>query len=302
MSAASPTVSVAASHQAGRARRVGATPWLLSLPALILFFAMLVVPMALTAVLSFNAFDANTGVKAGTFTLGQFERVLTDPYYYQIFGRTFGISLVVSVLCLVIGVPEAYILSRMSAPWRSILLVVVLAPLLVSVIVRAFGWTMLLGPGGLIDRLSLALGLGRVHLLYTQSAIVIALVHVMLPFMIIPVWTALQKLDTSVENAALSLGASHWTAWRRVIFPQVLPGMLSGSLIVFGLSASAFAIPVLLGGLRLKMAATLVYDQYLNELNWPLGAAIAFLLLAANLVIMLGFNRTVERHYRRRLG
>jgi hypothetical protein len=123
----------------------------------------------------------------------------------------------------------------MRNPWRSILLLVVLAPLLVSVVVRAFGWSMLLGPEGLVNGLLGVVGLGPVKMLYTETAIVIALVHVMLPFMVIPVWTSLQKLDTGVENAALSLGASPFTTLRRIVLPQVMPGILSGSLIVFGL-------------------------------------------------------------------
>jgi len=127
-------------------------------------------------------------------------------------------------------------------------------------------------------------------------------VHVMLPFMVIPVWTALQKLDPAVTQAALSLQASQATTLRRIILPQILPGVLSGSLLVFGLSASAFAIPGLLGGRRLKMVATVVYDEYLHELNWPLGAAIAITLLAANLVVMLSYNRLVEGAYRKRMG
>jgi putative spermidine/putrescine transport system permease protein len=132
--------------------------------------------------------------------------------------------------------------------------------------------------------------------------VIVALVHVMLPFMVIPVWTSLQSLDPEVENAALSLSASHFTTLRRVVLPQVMPGILSGSLIVFGLSASAFAIPGLLGGRRLKMVATVVYDEYLHELNWPLGAAIALLLLLVNLAVMLSYNRLLERRYRRAMG
>jgi putative spermidine/putrescine transport system permease protein len=190
----------------------------------------------------------------------------------------------------------------MRKPWRSIMLLVVLAPLMISVVVRAFGWSMLLGPEGLINGTLALLGLGPYKLLYTETAIVLALVHVMLPFMVIPVWTSLQKLDQGVANAALSLGASPLTALRRIILPQVMPGILSGSLIVFGLSASSFAIPGLLGGRRLKMMATLIYDEYLHELNWPLGAAIALLLLLANLVIMLGWNRMLERRYKKALG
>jgi putative spermidine/putrescine transport system permease protein len=228
--------------------------------------------------------------------------VLTDPYYYEIFLRTFRLSALTTLICIVVGAPEAYVLSRMRSPWRSIFLLVVLAPLLVSVVVRAFGWSMLLGPTGLVNDALIALGFGRVRLLYTETAVVVALVHIMLPFMVIPVWTSLQKLDPATEQAALSLGASPATVLRRVVLPQILPGLLSGSLIVFGLAASSFAIPGLLGGRRLKMVATVVYDEYLNSLNWPLGAAIAVILLVANLAIMLGYNRIVEGRYRKSLG
>lgn len=277
------------------------TPWLMSAPALLLFACLLLVPLALTAVLSFQVFDYATGVK-NTFTLAHYVAVFTDDYYHSIFWRTFWISGLVTVICVLVGAPEAYVLSRMGKPWRSILLLVVLAPLLVSVVVRAFGWSMLLGPEGPINQLVRWAGFPTMKILYTETAVIIALVHVMLPFMVIPVWTSLQKLDPGVEDAALSLQASHFTTLRRIIFPQVLPGVLSGSLIVFGLSASAFAIPGLLGGRRLKMVATVVYDEYLHELNWPLGAAIAFTLLAANLVVMLSYNRLLERSYKKSLG
>ena len=276
-------------------------PWLLSAPALLLFACLLLLPLALTAVLSFQVFDHATGVK-NTFTLAHYIAVFTDDYYHAIFWRTFWMSALVTLICVLVGAPEAYVLSRMGKPWRSILLLVVLAPLLVSVVVRAFGWSMLLGPEGVVNQLVRWAGLPTMKILYTEAAVIIALVHVMLPFMVIPVWTSLQKLDPGVEDAALSLRASHFTTLRRIIFPQVLPGVLSGSLIVFGLSASAFAIPGLLGGRRLKMVATVVYDEYLHELNWPLGAAIAFTLLLANLVVMLSYNRLLERSYKKSLG
>jgi putative spermidine/putrescine transport system permease protein len=279
-----------------------ASPWWLSGPALLLFAALLLVPLALTAVLSFNVYDPATGPRAGEFTLEHYTHVFTDAYYHGIFWRTFWISGLVALICVLVGTPEAYVLSRMRNPWRSVLLLVVLAPLLVSVVVRAFGWSMLLGPEGLVNGTLRMIGLGPVKMLYTETAVVIALVHVMLPFMVIPVWTSLQKLDPGVENAALSLKASHFTTLRRVVLPQVMPGVLSGSLIVFGLSASSFAIPGLLGGRRLKMVATVVYDEYLHELNWPLGAAIALTLLAANLVVMLSYNRLVEGRYKKALG
>jgi putative spermidine/putrescine transport system permease protein len=170
------------------------------------------------------------------------------------------------------------------------------------VVVRAFGWSLVLGPAGFVNQFLEWVGIGRVRMLYTPTAVVVALVHVMVPFMVIPVWTSLQKLDPMVENAALSLGASRATVLRRVVLPQVLPGLLSGALIVFALSASALAIPGLLGGRRIKMVATLIYDEYLHELNWPLGAAIALALLVVNLIVMLGTQSLLEGAYRKRMG
>ncbi len=277
------------------------TPWLLSAPVMLLFSSLLLLPLTLTAVLSFNVFDYNTGVK-NIFTWAHYAAIFTDDYYFEIFWRTFWIAGLTTLICLLIGAPEAYVLSRMGDPWRTVFLLIVLAPLLVSVVVRAFGWSMLLGPRGLVNQVFAFIGMGPFKILYTEWAVVIALVHVMLPFMIIPIWTSLQKLDPGVENAALSLSASHFTTLRRIVLPQVLPGVLSGSLIVFGLSASAFAIPGLLGGRRLKMVATVVYDEYLHELNWPLGAALALILLLANLLVMLSYNRVLEGRYKKAMG
>jgi len=281
--------------------RSAATPFWLAGPGALIFIGLIILPLVLTVILSFHVYDHTTGIK-NEFTLAHYAAVFSDDYYLGIFWRTLRLAALTTLICAVIGAPEAYILSRMRDPWRSVFLLVIIGPLLVSVVVRAFGWSMLLGSTGLVNHSLQALGFDSVRLLYTETAIVIALVHVMLPFMVIPVWTALQKLDPMVEAAAWSLGASHFTALRRVVLPQVSLGMLSGSLIVFGLSASAFAIPGLLGGRRLKMAATLVYDEYMHELNWPLGATIAIIVLLANLVIMLAYNRVIETRARKALG
>jgi putative spermidine/putrescine transport system permease protein len=275
--------------------------WLMSAPALLLFATLVLVPLAMTLALTFYRFDPASGPIAA-FGLHNYIEVLGSSYFHTIFLRTFGIALLTTVLCVAIGTPEAYVLSRMRDPWRSLFLLVILAPLLVSVVVRAFGWSMLLNTNGLVNQAFALFGLGPYKLEYTTFAIVIALVHVMLPFMVIPVWTALQRLDPQTENAALSLMASPATTLRRIVLPQLVPGILSGSLMVFGLSASAFAIPGLLGGRRLKVAATAVYDQFLSSMNWPLGATIAVLLLVANLVVMLTYYRVLERRYARSMG
>ncbi|PHX51658.1 ABC transporter permease [Pseudomonas syringae pv. syringae] len=282
--------------------RQGGRGYWLSAPALALYIGLLVLPLGLTLVLSFNVFDYQVGVKSDSYTLANYVAVVTDSYFYEIFLRTFWISALVTLLCVLIGVPEAYILSRMGTPWRSIFLILILTPLLISVVVRAFGWSLLLGADGLINQVIQFMGGRPVKLLYTPFAVVIALVHVMLPFMIIPVWTSLQKLDPTAEQAALSLGASQAKVMRLIVLPQVMPGVLSGSLIVFGLAASSFAIPGLLGGRRLKMVATVIYDQYLSELNWPMGATLAVALLLVNLLVMLSWNRMIEGRYKKTLG
>jgi putative spermidine/putrescine transport system permease protein len=279
--------------------RAGATPWLLSAPALLLFAVLLLVPLVLTAVLSFHQFDGTQGVLP-TYTASHYLEVFSDGYYHEIFLRTGGLALAVTFLAVIFGVPETIILARMNNPWRGLFLIVILGPLLISVVVRTLGWAILLGNNGLINQFLQALHITDepVKLMFTMTGVTIALTHVLIPFMVISVWAALQKLDPQVENAGLSLGASPFTVFRRVILPQILPGVLSGAIIVFALAASAFATPSILGGRRLKVVAAAAYDEFLSTLNWPLGATIAVLLLIANVIIILGCNRLVERRFR----
>lgn len=273
-------------------------PYLLSLPAFILYVALLGTPMLMTFLLSFNAFDFNKGILP-EYGLSNYIEVLSDSYFHSIFLRTFGLALLVTLICVLIGAPEAYILSRMRNPWRSIFLVVILGPLLISVVVRTLGWALLIGSNGILNSTFKSLGLieENLQLMFTFTGMTIALVHVLVPFMVISVWASIQKLDPSVEHAGLSLGASQFTVLRRIVLPQVMPGILSGSMIVFALTASAFATPAIIGGRRLKVVATTAYDEFLNTLNWPLGATIAVLLLIANIVIIFSYNRFIERKY-----
>ncbi|MGV1893671.1 MULTISPECIES: ABC transporter permease [Rhizobium/Agrobacterium group] len=272
--------------------------YLKAAPALIFYAVLLGAPMVLTLLLSFHAYDFTTGIEPG-WTLTNYTDVLTDPYFHEIFSRTFGLALLVTLICLLIGVPEAYILSRLGNPWRSIFLLVVLGPLLISVVVRTLGWALLFGGNGILSMVAQGLGFSDrpMSLMFTFAGMTIALVHVLVPFMVISVWASLQKIDPQSENAGLTLGASKLTVFRRITLPQAMPGILSGSIMVFALTASAFATPAIIGGRRLKVVATAAYDQYLNTLNWPLGATIALLLLVANVVIITSYNKLVERRF-----
>lgn len=274
------------------------TPYLLSAPALLVYSAFLAAPLIAVTILSFNTFTMATGIQPG-FSLANYAEVLTDDYFHRIFLRTFGLALLVAAIAALIGTPEAYILHRMAPAWRSAFLLVILGPLLVSVLVRTLGWAVLLGRNGLINSALIRIGAIErpIEFMYTMTGVVVALVHVLVPFHVLAVWASLRRLDPAVEAAGLSLGASQATVLRRIVVPQIMPGILSGSLIVFTLAASAFATPSIIGGRRLKVVAMTAYDEFLNSQNWPMGAAIAAVLLAATLVIVLGYNRWVERRY-----
>jgi putative spermidine/putrescine transport system permease protein len=288
---------MSAATGAGRFR-LPPVPYLLSAPALLLYAVLLLVPLLATALLSLHSFGIYKGIE-NVYNLANYRDIFSDGYFYEIFGRTFRIAFLVTLLAALIGAPEAYILNRMRAPWRGIFLLVALGPLLISVISRTLGWALLLGSTGLINQGLIALGvIGEpLQFMYSETGIVIALTHVLIPLMVISVWASLQRLDPQVENAAISLGAAASTVLRRIVLPQAMPGILSGGIIVFALAASAFATPAIIGGRRLKVAATLAYDEFLNTLNWPLGAAIVILLLIANIVIIVGCNRLLERRY-----
>jgi putative spermidine/putrescine transport system permease protein len=282
-----------------QAGRTSGQPYLLCAPALLLYGVMLATPLVMTALLSLNSYSDTKGVLL-TWSLDNYSSVLTDEYYQAIFLRTLFVSLATTAFCVLIGVPEAWFLSRLSPRWRGVALLVVLGPLLVSVVVRTLGWTILLGRDGLINQTLTGLHLASspVDLLFTDTGMVIGLVHVLVPFMVLAVWTALGGVDRATENAAMSLGSSQVTVFFRVVVPQIVPGILSGGLIVFSLAASAFATPALIGGRRLKVAATAIYDEFLVSLDWPLGAAISCLLVAAVIAIVLLLSRMAERRAR----
>jgi putative spermidine/putrescine transport system permease protein len=268
-------------------------------PALAVYAAFLVVPLASIALISFQNFEFYGGIQPG-FTLKNYREVLADSYYWEIFGRTFAIAAIVTVVSAVLGTLEAIVLYRMRDPWRSLFLLVVLGPLLISVVVRTLGWALLFGSTGLINKALVSAGLigEPIQFMYSTTGVVIGLVHVLVPFVVISVWASLQRMDPAVERAAVSLGANPFTAVRRVIVPLAMPGILAGSVMVFALAASAFATPAIIGGRRLKVIATAAYDEFLNTLNWPLGASLAVLLLLINVVLLYASNRLIERRYR----
>ena len=269
-------------------------PWILSAPALLLFLLFVAVPLWMILVLSLLHGDRFGGA-AAPLTLANWREVLGDKYYLAGLWRSLRIALWVTGLSAVVGIPEAFVLSRMRPVWRGLCLVIVLGPLLISIVVRTLGWAFLLGSTGLMNDALARLGLPPVAFLYTEAGVVVALVHVFSPFMVLAVWTSLQRLDPDLEWAAASLGARRITVLRRIVLPQIVPGVLAGGVTVFALAASAFATPAIIGGRRLKVASMLAYDEFLNSLDWPLGAALAVTMLVGIAAIVGVVSRIAER-------
>lgn len=256
---------------------------LLILPGLLLLALAFTVPIGQMLVLSVSG---ETG-----FTLEHFARFLTDPFYLGILWRTVRLSLIITLVCAAIGFPMAYIMSRVGPTLRLWLIVLVILPLMTSVVVRTFGWMVLLGRSGLIPETLRELGLAdrTFQLMHTEFAIVIGMVQVLLPFMTLSILGVMSRLDRRLEEAARTMGCSFAGAIRTVVLPLSLPGLVAGSLLTFALAASSFITPNLLGGPRIQVLATSIYRSVTQTLDWPFAAAQAVILFAGVILIMIPY-------------
>ncbi|MGE0844935.1 MAG: ABC transporter permease [Flavobacteriaceae bacterium] len=274
-------------------RSTGAWRYLLlvapSLAVLALFFLL---PLADMFMRSFEHFVAYGDPKPG-FTLDNYAKFVGDSFYRLTLGKTLTLGAVVAAVSLVIGFPMAYAIVRARSGMRAFLTVIVLVPLMTSVIVRSYGWMILLGESGPIPSLIAALGLPRPRLMYTFAGTVIALVQVMMPFMVLTLAAAIQRISPTLEDASRNLGASRLRMFMDVILPLSLPGIAAGTVLVFSLSISAFATPVLIGGASVKVVATVVFEQALTVINWPFASATSFLLMAVTLLLAFAQARLV---------
>lgn len=279
------------------ASRINWTPWILIGPVLLVFAAFFGVPTLVLFLSSFDRMELVTYKIVETFTLHQYTRFFSDPFYLGILWITLKISFFSTLVCLVTGYPVALCLTRVSARERAFLMMLILSPLLVSVVVLSFGWIIVLAPTGLINSALKGLGLidQPLQLRYTETAVVMGLSHVYYPFMVLSIYNSLRNIDPQVVNAARSLGASKTRAFWRVVLPLSAPGALGGCFIIFALSVSSFVTPTLLGGVWVKMMAFMAWQQQIHLLDWPFGAAITVVLLAATCLIMFVYNRLAER-------
>ncbi len=272
--------------------RHGAAAFWLIAPALVLLSVFLVLPYLNIIVMSLRPPAVGAPYGPG-FTLSNFTRVLGDAYFLGVLADTVWIALKTTLICLVLGYPVAFHLARTHSRWKGLLYVFVLSPLLVGVVVRSFGWLILLSGNGVINQGLRNLGLvdAPLTLMNNQFGVTLALVHVFLPFMILPLIGAIQSIDPNLEFAARSLGASRAKVFRRVWLPLSWPGIQAGCTLVFVLALSAYVTPVMLGGAQVKTLSVLVVQALIDNFRWPAGAALALILAATGAVAVWLFAR-----------
>jgi spermidine/putrescine transport system permease protein len=261
--------------------------FILVLPGLLWLALLMVVPCVVIFVTAFFERGVYGGVDYRTVTLENFRRA-ADPIYLSIFVDSTRIALMATVLALLLAYPAAFAISRTRAALQPALLVLVMLPFWSNYLIRTYAWMVLLNREGLINGLLRSLGIidQPLNILYNEFAVVLGLIYNYCPFVILAIYAALQRLDPSYAEASRDLGAGSWTTFVRIILPLTLPGVAAGGVFVFVLSIGNFITPDLLGGGRTQMVGNLIYDQFLTARDWPFGASLALILIAAMMILL----------------
>ncbi|MBQ1079748.1 MULTISPECIES: ABC transporter permease [unclassified Nocardiopsis] len=272
------------------------------LPVAVFLLLVFLVPLVRVLSLSLHPVDGS-GNPLPEFSLVQYERVFTETFFSQALVRSLQTSFLVTTLCLVLGYPVAYALSRTrTGLTRTLMFVIVLSPLLTSVVVRSYGWVVLLSANGAVNRLLVGTGITDqpLPLLTSYTAVVVSVTHVLLPFAIIPLTTALGSIDPHLRRASQSLGAGAARTFARVTLPLSLPGVAAACMVVFPLAMGIYITPLLVGGANQPLAGLRVYSQITSVYDYPVAAALSLTLLALTLVCVAamgaGFRFWERRH------
>ncbi|HLJ21683.1 MAG TPA: ABC transporter permease [Stellaceae bacterium] len=280
-----PQTKLGADPDRRRLTRLG----LLGFPALLFVAVFLLYPLALLAATSFHA-------KSGDWSLEQYARIVTTPVYGLVLWKTAWVAGLVTLIDFVVGYPFAVALTRARGAWRLVLLAAVLMPFWTNLLVRTYGWIVVLHPSGLLDTLLMRLGLisEPIELVQNTAGVLIGMTQIMLPYMVLPIAAQIDKMDRRLLQAARSLGASAPRTFWHVYFPLTLPGVFAGALVTLVLSLGFFVIPALLGGRRDVLIAQLIDFNLTKVLNWEFAAALGTILL----VVTMGLFIAAQRWFR----
>ncbi|MFC0530536.1 ABC transporter permease [Phytohabitans kaempferiae] len=255
-----------------------------------LYVVYLVLPLASSVRMSFNSFSRRTGITAD-LTLESYREILTDRFYLTAWLSTVEIAALSGVITTVVGALAALGIWRVGGRARAYLTVVVIAPLMVSGVARAYGWIAAAGPTGLLPKITESVGLGPVSFLFNRTAVLVGFVHVFLPFVVMVVLARLDSIKPNQMRAAQNLGAGPVRATLRVVLPHAWPAMVAGFLLVFALATGSFAIPAVLGGGRVRTVTQQIVQEQISTFDWPRAATLGVLLCVVTLVGMLASQR-----------
>jgi putative spermidine/putrescine transport system permease protein len=266
-------------------------------PLALVLAGFFLIPVLMLVPTSFGEYVPGSGLATGVWTLENYTRIVTDDYYREVIWRTLGLGLFVTLACLVLGYPLAYLIARGPDRWRIPLILLVIFPMMLNLVVRSFGWIALLANRGLVNNLLVDLGLitRPIKLMYNMTGLMIGLTHIYLPFMVLMLVAAIRNVPRDVEAAAATLGSSRRHVFTAVTLPLSAPGILGGSILVFVLTISALVTPRMLGGPTYKVMATLIYDEYMQLLDWPSGSALSFTLTAMAIGVIWLASRLTKR-------
>jgi ABC-type spermidine/putrescine transport system permease subunit I len=265
----------------------------LATPIALTYTVFLILPLGFFLVVGVFRYDA-FALYLPHLTGENFHRLLADPHYRAIIVLTLKLAALTTLFSLLLAYPIAYFLSRTRSAWRGVLMFLVVAPLTTGVIVRTYGWIVLFGAEGLINQFLMGTGLAQrpLQILNTQTAVVVALVHILLPYMVFPLYSSLSGQDPGLQQAASTLGASPARTFFEVTLPLSKPGILMGSVLVFTLAAGAVVTPTLLGGKNVHTMGPSIYELVMHTLNWPLGSAMAAILVVLQFAIIFVYFRS----------
>ncbi len=267
-------------------------PWLWLAPVLSLLILLLVVPIAIMVVFTFYTF-VSAGVEKPILTLANWQEFLTDPYYHGFLWKTVRVATITALICAVMGYPAAYFIAMSRFRHKWLLLLLLIVPFWISFTIRTFSWIHILGEQGVINVALIDLGLidQPIRMLYTEGAVIMGMVHFLLPYMVLNVYVSLEGIDRNLIAAARTLGCTGWQAFKEVSLPLSLPGLMAGLLLCFVLAAGSYVTPQILGSTRDALFGNLVFDTIMSELNWPLGATLSIVLLVLLGIISVIYSR-----------
>ncbi|MGL5152709.1 MAG: ABC transporter permease [Clostridium sp.] len=242
----------------------------------------IIVPLLIILFFSFTVKDSSGSY---TFTLANYERLMNSQYA-SVFWRSLQLAFNSTVLCLIIGYPAAYIIAKMNPNKRNLIIMLFIVPMWMNFLLRTYAWLPILGKNGLLNSVLEAIGLSPLNLLYTEGAVMLGMVYNFLPFMVIPIYTVLTKMDQDLINAAYDLGAKRHQIFTKVIFPLSLPGVFSGITMVFMPAVSTFVISRLLGGGQYMLLGNLIEQQFTTMSDWNFGSAISIIMMILILISM----------------